>query len=83
LIAAGEFDPDTPVKWARRTASHLPNSFLVEIAGYTHVPLFSHPEAARIMADFLAEPSRRPDPGKTAERRPFRLSWEEKPIGEK
>ena len=83
LIAAGEFDPDTPVKWARRTASHLPNSFLVEIAGYTHVPLFSHPEAARIMAEFLADPSHRPNPGKTTERRPFRMAWEEKPSGGK
>ena len=83
LIAAGEFDPDTPVKWARRTASHLPNSFLVEIAGYTHVPLFSHPEAARIMAEFLADPSRRPDPGQTVERRPFRLSWDETPSNKR
>jgi pimeloyl-ACP methyl ester carboxylesterase len=83
LIAAGEFDPDTPVKWARRTSSRLPNSFLVEIAGYTHVPLFSHPEASRIMSEFLADPTRRPDPGHTAERRPLRLSWDEKPTGKK
>ena len=78
LIAAGEFDPDTPPKWARRTASRLPNAHLVEIAGYTHVPLRGHPEAARIMREFLADPSRSPAPGKAAVRRPFRLSWEEK-----
>jgi pimeloyl-ACP methyl ester carboxylesterase len=83
LIAAGEFDPDTPTKWARRAASFLPHSQLIEFAGFSHVPLFSHPEAARIMREFLADPSRRPDPGKAAERRPFRLSWDEKPSNGK
>ena len=78
LIAAGEFDPDTPPKWARRAASFLPNAHLIEFAGYTHVPLFGHPEAERIMREFLADPARRPDPGKAAERPSFRLSWEEK-----
>ncbi len=78
LIAAGEFDPDTPTKWARRTASFLPNSHLMEFAGYSHVPLFRHPEAVRIMREFLADPSHRPDPGEAAERPAFLLSWEEK-----
>jgi pimeloyl-ACP methyl ester carboxylesterase len=78
LISAGEFDPDTPAKWARRTSSCLPNSHLIEFAGYSHVPLFSHPEAARIMRDFLADPLRRPDPGKTVIRPEFLLSWPEK-----
>ncbi len=78
LIAAGEFDPDTPPKWARKAASFLPNAHLVEFAGYTHVPLFGHPEAERIMREFLADPSRRPDPGNATERPPFRLAWEEK-----
>jgi pimeloyl-ACP methyl ester carboxylesterase len=77
LIAAGEFDPDTPTKWARQTASFLPNAHLVEFAGYSHVPLFKHPEAARIMREFLADPSHEPDPGKAAMRPAFRLSWEE------
>jgi pimeloyl-ACP methyl ester carboxylesterase len=79
LIAAGEFDPDTPTKWARRTASFLPNAHLVEFAGYSHVPLFGHPEAARIMREFLADPSCRPEPGKAAVRPPFQLAWDEKP----
>jgi pimeloyl-ACP methyl ester carboxylesterase len=79
LIAAGEFDPDTPVKWAREAASFLPNAHLVEFAGYTHVPLFGHPEAARIMKEFLSDPSRRPDPRSASTRPAFRLSWEEAP----
>ena len=38
LIAAGEFDPDTPTKWAHQAASFLPNAQLIEFAGYSHVP---------------------------------------------
>jgi pimeloyl-ACP methyl ester carboxylesterase len=79
LIAAGEFDPDTPVRWARKAASFLANAQLVEFAGYTHVPLFGHPEAARIMKEFLADPSRRPDPGSASIRPAFRLSWDGAP----
>ena len=71
LIAAGEFDPDTPVAWSRRTASLLENSQFVVFAGMTHVPLFSHPEAGRILRQFLARPLGRINPGKTGERRPF------------
>ncbi len=83
LIAAGEFDPDTPTKWARRTASFLPNSHLMEFAGYSHAPLFKHPEATRIMREFLADPSRWPDPGQAAVRPAFLLSWEEMTSNER
>ncbi len=71
LIAAGEFDPDTPVQWARATAAHLRRSQLVEFAGMSHVPLFQHPEAGRIMQEFLADPLGPVDRGKTGIRRPF------------
>lgn len=63
LIAAGEFDPDTPIAWARSTSTRLPGAHLITFAGMSHVPLFSHPEAARIMKAFLADPARRPEPG--------------------
>jgi pimeloyl-ACP methyl ester carboxylesterase len=71
LIAAGEFDPDTPVRWARGAAAHLPRAQLLEFAGLSHVPLFTHPEAARILKAFLADPHRRPDPGSTGTRPGF------------
>jgi len=71
LIAAGEFDPDTPIAWARSAATRLPQAHLVEFAGMSHVPLFSHPEAARIMKAFLADPARRPEPGVTGARPSF------------
>jgi len=74
LVAAGEFDPDTPVAWGRRTASFLRNSQVIVFAGMTHVPLFAHPEAGRIMREFLAAPLDKVDPGRTGERRPFALT---------
>jgi pimeloyl-ACP methyl ester carboxylesterase len=76
LIAAGEFDPDTPVNWARRTASNLAGAQLVEFAGYSHSPLNSHPEAGRIIREFLADPSRPPARAKSGSRPPFALSWQ-------
>jgi pimeloyl-ACP methyl ester carboxylesterase len=75
LVAAGEFDPDTPVKWSRGTAALLPHAHFVEFAGYSHCPLYSHPEAARIIREFLDDPSRRPDTKGTSERPPFLMAW--------
>ena len=74
LIAAGEYDPDTPTKWAYGAAARLSNAQLLEFAGMSHVPLFTHPEAARIMKEFLADPFRRPDPGTIGTRPLFMLS---------
>lgn len=77
LVTAGEFDPDTPVVWGRRTAAGLENAQLVVFAGMTHVPLFTHPEAGRIMREFLAAPLDRVKPGRTGERRPFARALDE------
>jgi len=71
FIAAGEFDPDTPVQWARQAARLLPHAQLVEFAGMSHVPLFTHPEAPRLLKAFLADPFRPSDPGKASIRPPF------------
>ena len=60
LILAGEFDPDTPVAWARQVAERFPNGFLVVFPGMSHVPSFTHPEAGPLMRAFLADPGRRP-----------------------
>jgi pimeloyl-ACP methyl ester carboxylesterase len=71
LIASGEFDPDTPTKWAQAAASFLRNSQVVEFAGMSHVPLFSHPDADRIIREFLDHPRDKVDPGRAAMRLPF------------
>lgn len=79
LVAAGEFDPDTPVAWSRRTAAGLDNARLVVFAGMTHVPLFTHPEAGRIMREFLAAPLEPVAPGRAGQRRPFARALEDPP----
>ena len=74
LIVSGEFDPDTPEKWARAALAHLPNAHLMTLPGMSHAPLFTHPEAARIMKAFFDDPGRTPDPGTIAQVPPFLLS---------
>jgi pimeloyl-ACP methyl ester carboxylesterase len=63
FIASGEFDPDTPPAWARAAASRLSHAQFMAFAGMSHAPLFTHPEAARLMRAFLADPSAALDPG--------------------
>jgi pimeloyl-ACP methyl ester carboxylesterase len=62
LITSGEFDPDTPGKWARAAMASLPQAHLLVFPGMSHAPLFTHPEAGRIMKAFFDDPSRAPDP---------------------
>lgn len=57
LIASGEFDPDTPGKWARAAMAHLPNARLVFFPGMSHAPLFTHPDGGRIMKAFFDDPA--------------------------
>lgn len=78
LIVSGEFDPDTPTAWARRVASSLPNAQLVEIPGYSHAPLYGHPAAARLLREFLADPSHKPSASEGLDARTtFAVSWEQ------
>lgn len=74
LIISGEFDPDTPGRWARAAMTRLPNAHLLVFPGMCHAPLFTHPEAARIMKAFFDDPARAPEPGKVLEVPAFLLS---------
>lgn len=74
LIASGEFDPDTPERWARAAMARLPRARLLSFPGMSHAPLFTHPEGARIMKAFFDDPERPPDHGKLDEVPPFLLS---------
>jgi pimeloyl-ACP methyl ester carboxylesterase len=52
LLLSGTLDPQTPVHWARKVASNLPNSRLVLLEGIAHGPF---PRCAQdIMARFVA-----------------------------
>jgi pimeloyl-ACP methyl ester carboxylesterase len=80
LIVSGEFDPDTPTAWARQVASSLPNAHLIEIAGYSHAPLYRHPAAPRLTREFLAAPTRTPSTSEDLRSRaPFMVSSEQQP----
>jgi pimeloyl-ACP methyl ester carboxylesterase len=78
MIASGEFDPDTPTKWATQAAAFLPKAQVLVFAGMSHVPLFTHPEAGRLMRAFLEEPLGRLDPGTISIRPPFLLTLDPK-----
>ncbi|MBX9599709.1 MAG: alpha/beta fold hydrolase [Bryobacteraceae bacterium] len=57
LLLSGTLDPQTPVHWARKVASTLPNSRLVLLEGIAHGPF---PRCAQdIMARFVAAGSAR------------------------
>jgi pimeloyl-ACP methyl ester carboxylesterase len=78
MVASGEFDPDTPPKWAYQAARFLPKAQVLVFAGMSHVPLFTHPEAGRLMRAFLEDPLRPLDPGKIGIRPPFLLTLDPK-----
>jgi pimeloyl-ACP methyl ester carboxylesterase len=60
LILSGGLDPVTPPSWARATAAHLPNGFLVERQDQGHGLIGSDPCAETLMGKFLDAPDRQP-----------------------
>lgn len=61
LVAAGEFDPITPAKWAESAASHLPNSFFFLFPGGGHGVVDMNDCSQSIMQAFLDDPTQEPD----------------------
>lgn len=61
LVAAGEFDPITPPKWAESAASYLPNSFYFLFPGGGHGVIDMHDCSQGIMQEFLDDPTVEPD----------------------
>ncbi|MCC6615112.1 MAG: alpha/beta fold hydrolase [Anaerolineae bacterium] len=61
LVAAGEFDPITPAKWAESAASHLSNSFFFVFPGGGHGVIDMNECSQGIMQDFLDDPTQEPD----------------------
>ncbi len=60
LILSGGLDPVTPPTWARATASHLPNAFLIERQDQGHGLIGSDPCAETLAGKFLDAPDRQP-----------------------
>ncbi len=61
LVAAGEFDPITPAKWAQSAASHLSNSFFFLFPGGGHGVIDMNECSQGIMQAFLDDPTQKPD----------------------
>ncbi len=61
LVAAGEFDPITPAKWAESAASHLANSFYFLFPGGGHGVIDMNDCSKGIMQAFLDDPMQKPD----------------------
>lgn len=61
LVAAGEFDPITPAKWAESAASYLSNSFLFVFPGGGHGVIDMNDCSQGIMQAFLGNPTQEPD----------------------
>ena len=56
LVLAFEHDVDSPPARARQAADSIPTARCVEVAGASHLGVFTHAgEVARIVLDFLAE----------------------------
>jgi pimeloyl-ACP methyl ester carboxylesterase len=76
LILTGAFDARTPIEFGRQIANTLSRAFVFEFPGETHG---GRPASCRasVLAQFLADPQRRPD-GSCIERMPqfeFRTAW--------
>lgn len=61
LVAAGEFDPITPAKWAESAASYLKNSFYFLFPGGGHGVIDMNECSQSIMQAFLDDPTQEPD----------------------
>ncbi|HMN82921.1 MAG TPA: alpha/beta fold hydrolase [Burkholderiaceae bacterium] len=61
LLLSGRFDPITPPAHAERVAAGLSHAYPFTFASGTHGQAFTVPCANRMIAAFLADPSRAPD----------------------
>lgn len=60
LMLSGDYDPVTPAAWATRTLPHLPRAFHFVFRGIGHDVVDSVDCGGELVADFLANPLRRP-----------------------
>ncbi len=63
LLINGEYDPDTPPKWAEAMLARLKNGHHLVFRGYGHLPVFYWPDpCAMEMANaFFNDPTKKPD----------------------
>lgn len=64
LLISGEYDNETPSKWAEQMTENLPNSFHLIFPGWKHTPTtnWGNPCAMQAANDFFNDPKTRPHP---------------------
>jgi pimeloyl-ACP methyl ester carboxylesterase len=64
LLISGEYDNETPAKWAKAMMNTLPNSYHLIFTGWKHTPTtnWGNPCAMQAANDFFNNPSVKPDP---------------------
>lgn len=64
LFINGEYDNETPPKWAKMMANNIPNSYHLIFKGWKHTPTtnWGNPCAMIAANDFFNYPNRPPDP---------------------
>jgi pimeloyl-ACP methyl ester carboxylesterase len=64
LLISGEYDNETPVKWAASMKSNLPNSYHMIFKGWKHTPTTNWGNTCAMQAanDFFNKPSVNPNP---------------------
>ena len=64
LLISGEYDNETPVKWAESMANNLTNSYNLIFKGWKHGPTtyWSNPCAMQAAHDFFNNPTIKPNP---------------------
>ncbi|ANQ51730.1 alpha/beta hydrolase [Flammeovirga sp. MY04] len=63
LLISGEYDEETPVKWATSMSNHLTNSYHLIFKGWKHGPTtnWGNPCAMQTANDFFNNPTRKPN----------------------
>ncbi|MEM6685384.1 MAG: alpha/beta fold hydrolase [Bacteroidota bacterium] len=63
LFLSGEYDSDTPVKWAAQLQKNFPNSFHLTFKGWKHIVTanWSHPCGMEVANAFFNKPERKPN----------------------
>ena len=72
LLLSGQINPVTPPAWAQAAAASLQASFAFELTGLSHITIRSAC-ARSIIAEFLANPARRPAAGCLAQLAPVQF----------
>ena len=64
LLINGEYDNETPVKWAKAMSANLSNSYHLIFKGWRHIPTtnWSNQCAMQAANDFFNDPASKPTP---------------------